>query len=140
MSTAPTAGYVVMLDERSARLHLAALDALERELLRVAPTQLRAVKLARADLVRCLQAHSSTGCATATAQVQSGAARGNTHRREGNGVSATRDLLSVSEVARQYGISAAYVRRMAPKWNGTQVAGRWLIPTDHITTRRRTNG
>ncbi len=39
-----------------------------------------------------------------------------------------------------YGISAAYVRRMAPKWNGTQVAGRWLIPTDHITTRRRTNG
>lgn len=141
MSATSTAGYVAMLDEHTARLHLQALELLAREVERVAPSQLKRVNLCRADLVRCLQEHTSTRSGAATTYVRSTTSAGDTAHREGLGVAPARDWLTVSEAARRQGISVAWARRRAPGWGGKLVAGRWQIPAANITpTRRPTDG
>lgn len=135
MSAAPLAGYVVMLDERAARLHREALRALLREVERVQPAQRNRVRLALADLDESLRlcAAVASGRATgATDHLQRGGGWPHTGRRD-EGVS---EMLTAPEAARRFGVSAAYVRRKAADWGGELIEGQWRIPSHRIRTRR----
>lgn len=135
MTTANLTGLVIALDERTARLHLRALDAMARELERVQPAQLGAVKLARADLVACLQESGATNAERATGatpQMQPARLPSQTVRRDRGVI----EMLTAPEAARRFGVSATYVRRKAADWGGELIEGQWLIPSNRITTRR----
>ena len=127
-------GPLLALDVTDARLVLAALESLEREVTRVAPSQLGKVRLVRADvarfLVSCLPP-SGAGCDSATVPGDEG--RTIAMMDSGMNVRAVRDLhATVTEAAARLSMSTGYVRRMAPSWGGVQVAGRWSIPLSNI--------
>lgn len=126
-------GPLLALDVADARLVLAGLESLEREVARVAPSQLGKVRLIRADVARFLASLTPPSGAGGDSATVPGD-EGRSIAMLGSGMNARgRDLYAtVTEAAARLSMSTGYVRRMAPSWGGVQVAGRWSIPLSTI--------
>ncbi len=134
------AGPVLVVDRAQAALLYRAVEAFERDLERVAPSQLRHARSVKADLAAYLVTCSPRGCGTATDQWQP--RRASAHDGSGE-VPVISDRYTVSQAAVLLSCSESYVRRMASTWGGVLVAGRWLIPArkiDQLKKERHKNG
>lgn len=113
------------------------------ELSRVASAQLPLVRRMAADTARFLAdvdarraADAAGGCANATDPSDTGGCRCTVWTPR-DGAPAGDLNVTITEAAERLGLSASYVRRMAPRWGGVKVAGRWLIPLDTLNTKAR---
>lgn len=126
------------LDRAEVELVVRALDALARELDRVAPAQLRHLRPLQADCMAFLRAGqpASSGNATGGVRVAAVGRTMGTTRVPRENEEPLAGLVTVPEAARRTGLSAAYVRRRAAVL-GYRVGGRWFIPEDRLAELRR---
>ena len=135
MSATSLVGSVIALDAHAARLHRDGLILLLREVERVQPAQLNSVRHALANVeesLRLCDAVASGAATGATGYVLRGGGWSHTSGRD-EGVT---EMLTASEAARRFGVSAAYVRRKAADWGGELIEGQWRIPSHRIRTLR----
>ncbi|MEQ1700366.1 MAG: hypothetical protein ABMA25_09660 [Ilumatobacteraceae bacterium] len=109
----------------------------------VASSQLPYIRRLEAEVFRFLAdveasraAAAARGCAIATDPSGAGQCLG-TVWMPWDGAPAGDLNVTITEAADRLGLSASYVRRMAPMWGGVKVAGRWLIPSDTLNTKAR---